>query len=60
MKVIVEWMDREVREYESVDKALPGADHVLRLYGYEVGGRAPIVAEIPLFQVREVQWKGAR
>lgn len=55
MKALVEWMDGESRTYENVDRADSGTDQVLRLYGYEVGGRRPLIAAIPYGNVRE--WK---
>lgn len=55
MKIHVEWLDGERRTYDDVEKVVAGTDNVLRLYGYLVGGRAPIIANLPLFQVRE--WK---
>jgi hypothetical protein len=56
MKVIVEWVDGEIREYPNVDAVTDG-NEVLRLYGYPVGGHTPKIAAIPLYQVRE--WKRA-
>ncbi len=53
MKVHVEWLDGERRTYDNVEKLSPGTDQVLRLYGYEVGGRAPVLAELPTFSIRE-------
>lgn len=58
MIVEVEWMDGEVRRYESAEKALVGSDRVLRIYSYPVGGRAELIAELPIDHVRE--WRGGR
>lgn len=60
MRVIVEWMDEEVRAYDGAEKAIVGGDRVLRIYGYEVGGRAPLISTIPLFGVREWKMEGQR
>ncbi len=53
MKVHVEWLDGERRTYDNVEKVQSGTDQVLRLYGYLVGGRAPVIAELPTFSIRE-------
>jgi hypothetical protein len=56
MKVTVEWLDGEVRTYDAIDKAEPGNDRVLRLYGERrIGGPAVLIAAIPHANVRE--WK---
>jgi len=60
MKIVVKWMDGVSREYEGIERAVVGTDRVLRLYGYEVGGRANLDAEIPIFSVREWLREGVR
>lgn len=56
MKVVIEWMDGEVRTYDAIDKAEPGTDRVLRLYGQRrIGGTTELIAAIPHGSVRE--WK---
>ena len=56
MKVTVEWLDGEVRAYEAIEKAEPGNDLVLRLYGRRtIGGPLELIVAIPHTHVRE--WK---
>jgi hypothetical protein len=56
VKVTVEWLDGETRSYDSIEKAEPGNDRVLRLYGFrKIGGPAELIAAIPHANVRE--WK---
>lgn len=47
MRVELTWMDKTHLMVPNVDKVSVGTDQVLRLYGYEVGGRAPILLEAP-------------
>lgn len=59
MKVTVEWLDGEVRTYDAIDKAEPGNDRVLRLYGQRlIGGPSELIVAIPHTNVRE--WKVER
>jgi hypothetical protein len=54
MTVDVEWVDGEHRTYTDVEDTSVGTE-VLRLYGYVIGGRREVIANLPLFHVRE--WK---
>lgn len=60
MTVVVEWMDGEVRRYSEVNKPMVGSDRVLRLYGYEIGGRTNVIAELPIDHIREWKYEGRR
>lgn len=55
MKVIVEWLDGETREYKKVTSASDGGDGVLHLRTEVYYGRSDPMADIPLAGVRE--WK---
>jgi hypothetical protein len=55
VRVNVEWMDGEGRDYPDVKVANVGSDHVLRIYGVGVGGQTPLSAELPVFHIREIK-----
>lgn len=58
MTVVVEWMDGVERRYDGAEQATVGDDRVLRVYGYAVGGRTPILAELPIYGIREIKREG--
>jgi hypothetical protein len=54
MKVVVEWMDGQKREYPGMESA-NSKDGVLRIWKSPYYGKTEMAAEVPLYNVRE--WK---
>lgn len=54
MKIVVEWMDGEKREW--ADASAKSSEGVLKIWKQIYYGQTDLVAEVPLANVRE--WKG--
>jgi hypothetical protein len=58
VNVRIEWMDGVVLDVDHAEHAEWGSDRVLRVYGYLTGGRRPLLAEVPMYHVRQIRRSG--